>query len=50
VLGADTRLTEGVRRVPLRRPDATLRAYAVTRSGRESWPPLRLVTELLGGW
>jgi DNA-binding transcriptional LysR family regulator len=47
LLPAATRLPEGVRRIPLRHPEATLRAYAVTRSGRESWPPLRLVTDLL---
>jgi DNA-binding transcriptional LysR family regulator len=47
LLPAGSRLPEGVRRIPLRHPEATLRAYAVTRSGRESWPPLRLVTDLL---
>ncbi len=47
LLPADTRLPEGVGRIPLRHPEATLRAYAVTRPGRESWPPLRLVTDLL---
>jgi DNA-binding transcriptional LysR family regulator len=47
LLPADARLGAGVRRIPLRRPEATLRAYAVSRAGREDWPPLRLVTELL---
>jgi DNA-binding transcriptional LysR family regulator len=47
LLPADELWAAGVRRVPLRRPEATLRAYAVTRSGRENWPPLRLVTNLL---
>jgi DNA-binding transcriptional LysR family regulator len=47
LLPADGRLADGVRLVALRRPDVTLRTYAVTRPGRESWPPLRLVTQLL---
>jgi DNA-binding transcriptional LysR family regulator len=47
LLPADGRLTSGVRLIALHRPEATLRAYAVTRPGRESWPPLRLVTSLL---
>jgi len=37
----------GVRVLPLRRPEVTLRAAAVTRAGRERWPPLALVAELL---
>ena len=47
LLPADIRLVEGVRLVPLRHPEAVLRSYAVTRPGREAWPPLRLVTRLL---
>jgi DNA-binding transcriptional LysR family regulator len=47
VLPADTPLLEGVRLHALSHPDVTLRSYAVTRPGRESWPPLRLVTDLL---
>jgi DNA-binding transcriptional LysR family regulator len=47
LLPADGRLTTGVRLIALRGPEVTLRAYAVTRPGRESWPPLRLVTGLL---
>jgi len=47
LLPADGHLISGVRLIPLRRPEATLRSYAVTRPGRESWPPLRLVTGLL---
>jgi DNA-binding transcriptional LysR family regulator len=47
LLPADRELVSGVRLIALRRPDATLRSYAVTRRGRESWPPLRLVTRLL---
>src|SRR3954465_22876 len=41
------RLFDGVRRVALRHPDVALRSYAVTRPGRESWAPLRLVMRLL---
>ena len=47
LLPAEGRLAGGVRLVALRRPDVTLRTYAVTRPGRENWPPLRLVTRLL---
>jgi DNA-binding transcriptional LysR family regulator len=36
-----------VRLLPLAGPDVTLRAYAVTRAGRRTWPPLALVTDLL---
>ena len=32
---------------PLRDPAVTLRAYAVTRRGRDAWPPLALVLRLL---
>ncbi|HEX5621460.1 MAG TPA: LysR family transcriptional regulator [Solirubrobacteraceae bacterium] len=42
-----SRLVEGVQLVALRRPEAVLRSYAVTRPGREAWAPLRLVTRLL---
>jgi DNA-binding transcriptional LysR family regulator len=47
LLPADGRLVDGVRLVALRRPEVALRSYAVTRPGRDSWPPLRLVTRLL---
>jgi DNA-binding transcriptional LysR family regulator len=47
LLPADGRLFDGVRRVALRRPDVALRSYAVTRPGRETWAPLRLVMRLL---
>jgi DNA-binding transcriptional LysR family regulator len=47
LLPADGRLVAGVRLVALRRPDVALRSYAVTRPGRDSWAPLRLVTRLL---
>ena len=38
---------DGVRLVPLRNPKVMLRSYAVTRQGRENWPPLALVTRLV---
>jgi DNA-binding transcriptional LysR family regulator len=47
LLPADGRLVDGVRLVGLRRPDVALRSYAVTRPGRDSWAPLRLVMRLL---
>src|SRR3954452_23234384 len=47
LLPADGRLVRGVRRVPLRHPDVALRSYAVTRPGRDTWAPLRLVMRLL---
>ena len=37
----------GVSVVRLRQPSLFLRAYAVTRRGRDSWPPLRAVLERL---
>jgi len=37
----------GVRLLPLTAPIVELRAYAVARPGRLSWPPLALVTSLL---
>jgi len=37
----------GVRVLPLTDPKVTLRAYAVTRRGRDRWPPLRLVLDRL---
>ncbi|MDO9495923.1 MAG: LysR family transcriptional regulator [Nocardioides sp.] len=37
----------GVRVLPLRDPGVVLRAYAVTRRGRERWPPLKLMLERL---
>ncbi|WP_107766604.1 LysR substrate-binding domain-containing protein [Nocardioides terrigena] len=42
-LGRTTR--DGVTVVPLADPGARLRAYAVTRRGRDQWPPLRAVLE-----
>src|SRR4051812_49532602 len=47
LLPADGRLVGDVKLVALRRPEVALRSYAVTRPGRESWAPLRLVTRLL---
>src|SRR4051812_49019662 len=44
LLPADEPLREGVQRLELRDPAADLRAYAVTRRGREAWAPLALVT------
>lgn len=39
--------TRGVSLRPLRDPYVVLRSYAVTRRGREDWPPLALVLRLL---
>jgi DNA-binding transcriptional LysR family regulator len=47
LLPADGRVVGAVRLLELRRPEVALRSYAVTRPGRESWAPLRLVTRLL---
>jgi DNA-binding transcriptional LysR family regulator len=47
LLPVDGRLLGGVRLLALHRPEVALRSYAVTRPGRENWPPLRLVTRLL---
>ena len=47
LLPADGRLVDGVRLVALRRPEVALRSYVVTRPGRETWAPLRLVMRLL---
>ncbi len=37
----------GVRVLPLTDPPVVLRAFAVTRNGREQWAPLRVVLEHL---
>lgn len=47
LLPADQQPATGVQLLSLRRPDVTLRSYAVTRRGRENWPPLALVTRML---
>ena len=49
LLPADQPARAGVRLVPLSDPEVHLRTYAVTRRGREAWPPLALVLGLLGG-
>jgi DNA-binding transcriptional LysR family regulator len=49
LLPADQPTIAGVRLVPLSDPEVRLRTYAVTRRGREAWPPLALVLGLLGG-
>ncbi len=41
------RTGRGVRVLPLADPVVSLRAYAVTRRGRDAWPPLRAVLERL---
>ncbi len=38
---------QGVRVLPLNDPTVTLRVYAVTRRGRDQWPPVRVVLEQL---
>lgn len=40
---------DGLAVLPLREPRLELRAYAVTRGGRDHWPPLRLVLDRLVG-
>ncbi len=47
MLPADQPPQPGVRLVPLSDPPVHLRAYAVTRRGRDLWPPLALVLHLL---
>jgi DNA-binding transcriptional LysR family regulator len=47
LLPADQPTVPGIRMLPLARPDATLRSYAVIRRGRANWPPLALVLDLL---
>ena len=47
LLPAGQPTARGVTLLRLRRPDVTLRAYAVTRRGRSLWPPLALVLRLL---
>ena len=49
LLPADQPVLPGITVLPLRDPGATLRAYAVARRGRTSWPPLALVLRLLEG-
>jgi DNA-binding transcriptional LysR family regulator len=49
LLPADEPLRAGVQRLDLRDPEAELRSYALTRRGREAWPPLALVTRSIEG-
>ena len=39
--------SSGVKVLPLAEPEAVLTAYAVTRRGRSTWPPLRAVLDRL---
>lgn len=48
LLPAAEPLRDGVRLLELREPAAELRAYAVTRRGREAWAPLALVIRSIG--
>ena len=48
LLPADQPTVPGVALRPLRDPHVWMRSYAVTRRGRERWPPLALVLGLLG--
>ena len=47
LLPADQPPGDGLELLPLRDPDVSLRAYAVTRRGRADWPPLALVLDRL---
>jgi DNA-binding transcriptional LysR family regulator len=47
LLPAGYHLIDGVRLVALHHPEITLRTYAVTRTGRAGWAPLRLAMRLL---
>ena len=47
LLPADGPVSPGVRRLPLDRPAALLRAFAVTRRGHTRWAPLAVVRDML---
>lgn len=47
LLPADQPTADGVRLLALRDPAVVLRSFLVVRRGRERWPPIRLVAELL---
>ncbi len=47
LLPEDGRTRDGVRVLPLRRPDVRLRAHAVVGRGRAAWPPLALLLQRL---
>jgi DNA-binding transcriptional LysR family regulator len=49
LLPVDQPAADGVRVLPLAGPAATLRAFAVVRRGRASWPPLAVVLDALAG-
>jgi DNA-binding transcriptional LysR family regulator len=49
LLPVDQPTTDGVTVLPLAAPAVTLRAFAVVRRGRASWPPLALVLRALEG-
>jgi DNA-binding transcriptional LysR family regulator len=47
LLPLDRQSRSGVRVLPLPEPGVLMTAYAVTRLGRQAWPPLRLVLDRL---
>ncbi|WP_413803567.1 LysR family transcriptional regulator [Streptomyces iranensis] len=47
LLPLGTSTSPGVHLVPLTAPDVVLRAFAVARRGRDGWPPLALLTDLI---
>ena len=47
LLPLDRPTAAGLRVLPLDGPDVALRACALTRAGRATWPPIRLVLDLL---
>jgi DNA-binding transcriptional LysR family regulator len=47
LLPTDRKHRDGITVLPLREPRLDLRAYAVTRRGRDRWPPLRAVLDRL---
>lgn len=49
LLPTDLACSRGVRLLPLRSPEVVFRAYAVHRSGADSWAPLRVALELIAG-
>ncbi len=47
MLPAERRTRRGVALLPLAGPEVLMRTYAVTRRGRDAWPPLALVLDRL---
>lgn len=47
LLPGDRKPSPGVAILPLKQPEVVLRAYAQTRKGRSTWPPLRYVLDRL---